>query len=380
VTYLGWKIIEIPMQALSYGLSSDYSQRARVQGWRGMAQIAGQFLFFLVPFVALQFGISDSTELDFRSLGMAAVICAIALPLATVLLVLSVPGGKVVKDAVSEKAARYGLRDAVRALRTNPPLLRLFAAFLPVNLLAGMSGGLSYLYIDTYLGLGAELPAILAIALLMSIVGIPFWTALSARFERHRVWAYALVIGGVACAAFALVEPGPFAVVACFILLPVITLVLSGSVVVYTMSADIVDYGKLRTGQDHGGLYGSMFAFLQKSFLGVSAALGLALVGAFGFDATAETQTPLAAFGVKAGFSLAPALGLILAAIIIWNYPLNRARIAKIQAALTRRSEASLGKAAEQVTFGIAPAPANPAMPEAPAATETLPPQRKEDG
>jgi len=360
VTYLGWKVIEIPLQALSYTLSADYRQRARVQGWRGMAQVVGQLLFFLVPFVALQFGITTSTEVDFRSLGFAAILCAVALPLATLLLILRVPEHRVqprtrATDDRPQQAARASLRTSIRALRDNPPLLRLFAAFLPVNLLAGMSGGLSYLYMDTYLGIGEHLPTILGISLLTSIIAIPFWTLLSARFERHRVWAYALIIGGIACGLLAFISPGPFALIACFILFPIVTLVLSGSIVVYTMSADIVDYGKLRTGTDHGGLYASMFAFLQKSLLGVSAALGLALVDAFGFDATATAQTTLGALGVKLGFGVGPALGFLLAALIIWGYPLNRRRVAQVQAALAKRQEASLAIAAEHVTFGLSP-------------------------
>lgn len=340
VTYLGWKVIEIPLQAWSYGLSADYGQRARVQGWRGMAQTVGALLFFLLPFLALQIGVTDSTELDFRSLGMVAVICVIALPLATILLIVRVPArGAAPALARAEAMSRYGLRETIAAIRQNPPLLRLLAAFLPVNLLAGMTSGLSYLYIDSYLGLSAQLPAIMAIALLTSVIGIPIWTALSSRFERHRLWAVALIVGGLACGSFALIQPGEGAMIACFVLYPIVTLVLIGSIIVYTMSADIVDYGRLHTGQDHGGLYGSMFAFLQKSLIGVASALGLALVGAFGFDATAPMQTTAAVFGIKLGFAILPAAGLICAALIIWNYPLNRQRITEMQAALAAQAD-----------------------------------------
>ena len=340
VTYLGWKVMEIPIQAWSYGLSDDYRQRARVQGWRGMSQVLGQLLFFIIPFLAMQIGVSDSTEVDFRSLGLTAAICAVALPLATALFIVRVPSRGADRPAApAAPGPRHRVRELVEAVRRNPPLLRLLAAFLPVNLLTGMSSGLSYLYMDVYLGVGAELPAILGLALLTSIVGIPIWTALSGRFERHRVWAIALILGGLACGSFVFVSPGPGAAIACFVLFPVVTLVVTGSIVVYTMSADIVDYGRLHTGQDHGGLYGSMFAFLQKSVIGVASALGLALVGAFGFDATADVQTATAAIGITFAFAVLPALGMFGAAAIIWNYPLNKRRVEEIQAALAERGE-----------------------------------------
>lgn len=370
VLYLGWKTIEIPLQAWSYGLSADYAQRARVQGWRGMGQIGGQLLFFLVPALALGIGVTDSTEIDFRSLGVLAVIAAIALPVAAVLMVAVVPAGVTTTADASATTLRLRLRATIDAMRSNPPLLRLLAAFLPVNLLTGMSTGLAYLYIDVYLGLSAELPAILATSLLTSIVGIPIWTALSGRFERHRVWAFALVGGGLACAAFALVEPGPGAFVGCIVLFPIVTLVLSGSVVVYTMSADVVDYGRLHTGQDHGGLYGSMFAFLQKSLVGVAGAIGLALVGAFGFDATGGDQTTPAIVGIKLGFAIAPAVGLLAAAAIIWRYPLDRARIAEVQAALAARDAGDAGAA--DADAQPEPAVADASAPAATAAEPSL--------
>src|SRR5262249_29415382 len=73
MTYVGWKILEIPLQAWSYGLSDDYAQRTRVQGWRGMIGVIGSLLFFAIPLLAMKLGYSDSTEIDFRSLGVSAV-------------------------------------------------------------------------------------------------------------------------------------------------------------------------------------------------------------------------------------------------------------------------------------------------------------------
>src|SRR3546814_1519342 len=91
VLYGGWKTIEIPLQAWSYGLSGDYAQRSRVQAWRAMAQMVGLVLFFAMPFLAVKLGYSDRTALDFRSLGLAAVVRVLALALTTALLILRVP-------------------------------------------------------------------------------------------------------------------------------------------------------------------------------------------------------------------------------------------------------------------------------------------------
>ncbi|HKY90629.1 MAG TPA: MFS transporter, partial [Nevskiaceae bacterium] len=337
VTYVGWKLMEIPLQAWSYGLSEDYAQRMRVQAWRGAAQMGGQLLFFLIPFLAVQVGVSDSTELDFRSLGFSAVICAIALPVATLLAVAFVPNGVAPPPATPH---RPGLAEVWQAIRRNPPLLRLLAAFLPVNLLGGLASGVMYLYVDIYLGLSKQFPAIMVLALFGSIVGIPFWSWLATRYERHRVWAVSLIIGGIACSGLVLATPGPTALPLVLLIYPTLMFTLIGAVVFYAMSADIVDYGRLVTGEDHAGLYGSIFQFLQKSLQGVSAAAGLALVGFFGFDATASAQSAGGTFGIKFVGAVLPALGLLGAAALIWNFSLTRARVAEIQAQLHRREEA----------------------------------------
>ncbi|HZP12422.1 MAG TPA: MFS transporter [Nevskiaceae bacterium] len=337
VTYVGWKVIEIPLQAWSYTLSADYAQRARVQAWRAFAQIAGPFLFFAMPYIAMQIGYSDSSELDFRNLGFAAVVCAVALPLATAIMVARVPSES---TGPPPAPRRFSAKEFVRAVRDNPPLLRLCAAFLPFNLLVGVLNGVAYLYIDAYLGLGKQFAAIAAAALLATLVGLPFWSALAARYERHRVWAGCMAAAGIAFAGFAAASPGPLALPLCFVCYPIIFFCVSSSVIVYTMSADIVDYGKLNLGEDHGGLYGALFFFLQKSLMGVSAAAGLALIGMFGFDATAAVQSASGVIGIKLTGAILPAIGMIGAAAIIWNYPLTRARMAEVQAALAKRDSA----------------------------------------
>ncbi|HEY1076367.1 MAG TPA: MFS transporter [Fontimonas sp.] len=342
VTYLGWKVIEIPLQAWSYGLSADYGQRARVQAWRAFAMISGPMLFFMTPFLAMKLGYSDSTELDFRTLGFAAVICAWALPLATAILVLRVHAGQAAPPAVRRE--RFSARDVLAALRGNKPLLRLLAAFLPFNVLGQMSAGVSYLYIDTYLGLSEQSPAIMMVSLLATALGIPFWSAMAARYERHRVWAVSLICCGTALGSTALLSPGALALPFMFVLYPIGTFGLIGYVIVLTMSADIVDYGRFHTGQDHGGLYGSMVAFLQKSMMSVAVAAGIGLVGLFGFDATAKLQSVGGVVGIKLVSAILPALGLFGSALIIWNYPLTRARTEEIQRALAERDRQAAGQ------------------------------------
>lgn len=134
-----------------------------------------------------------------------------------------------------------------------------------------------------------------------------------------------------------LVTPGPYALFICYALYTGLLFSLVGSVIIYTMPADFVDYAKFKYDQNHGGLYGSIFSFLQKSLTGVAAALGVAIVGILDFDATADTQSATSIMGFQLSFALIPAIGLFVAAAIICKYPPTKKQISAIQAELTER-------------------------------------------
>lgn len=337
VTYLGWKVAEIPYQAWSYGLSNDYAQRARIQGWRQMALLFGSMLFFCTPTIAVKLGYSNSPELNLAALGVAAVICAFFLPLASLFALWRVPEAGSTSASASEH--KYDLIEAAKSVLSNRAMVKLLMAFVPLSFLTGMSGGVLFLYLNTYLGLSKEYPTIAILAGPMALVGVPFWTYLCMHFERHRVLAVSMTLSALAYAALTLIEPGPAAVRPMMVLYPLITLCTLGIVSVYSMTADAADYGKLQSGEDHTGLYASALMFVVKSLGSVSAAAGIAILGWFGFDAAANVQTASGAFGIKLVVIYAPAAGLGLIAAMIWNYPLTRARLVEIREALAARQE-----------------------------------------
>lgn len=334
VLYLGWKIIEIPLQAWSYGLTQDYTQRARVQAWRVLATLIGTVLFFATPQLAVVLGLSEKPELNFHSLALSAFIAVFALPLSAWLVVRYVPSG--VAPALGSRRLR--LVDSLFAVRRNKPLLWLLATVAAANFLTGMWNGSTYLFIDSYLGLSSQYPLIMGISAPASLLGIPFWTWLATRYERHRVWAASLMTTAMACAVLTLVSPGPDAFLVVAALYPLVIFCVIGIVVALVMIADVADYGRWLTGEDHSGLYSACVSFLQKSLAGLSAATGLAIAAWFGFDATAAAQTANGALGIRLVAVILPAGGLACAAVIIWFYPLTRARLEAIRAELSTRS------------------------------------------
>jgi len=335
-TYVGWKLTEIPYSAWSLSLTRDYTQRVRVQLWRAMAVMFGALVFYTVPYAAKQLGLAADTELNLQSLGFTAVVVVVCVPLLNLYALARVPDGEA--PPAAPPARRAGVRELLSALAGNAPLQRLIAALVPAVFLTGMSGGVTYLYVDTYMHLGKKLALILLVATPFTLLGLPFWGWMCLKFERHRVSAVALLLAALAYAgmSFAPVgEAGLYPILALYTLS--VFCQVSLGITAPAMMGDILDYDRLRTGEDRAGMYSAILAFLNKSMLGVSGALGLAVVGWLGFDAKGSEQSLMGVLGIKLVAVWLPALGLAVSAPIIWNFPINRARQEEIRQAIRKR-------------------------------------------
>lgn len=334
VSYVGWKLTEIPYAAWSLGLTRDYVQRTRVQLWLTMAALSGTLLFFSVPFAAKALGLTDSTELNLQTLSLTAVLVLACVPLINLYSLASVPNGEAASP-VPRAGSTGSWRELVRAMAGNRPLLRLLAATVPVILLNGFSTGTTFLYVDVYLHLGKQLPLIQLVGLPLTLLGLPFWGWLCQKFERHRVWAVSLVAAAVCNGVMAFAPIGQAGLYLILALYPItLFCVVCMFIAVPAMIGDIVDDDRLRTGEDRAGVYSAIYAFLCKSLITVAGACGIALVGWFGFDATAGQQSAWGAFGIKLVTVGLPALGFAASAPLIWRFPIDRARQREIREAM----------------------------------------------
>lgn len=329
VTYLGWKIAEIPYQAWSYALTRDYADRARLQAWRAMAQLLGGMLFFATPALAKGLGMTQLGDLGFPALNVTAVLCAVLVPLAAILVIWRVPEGDVPPPS-AEARQRYGLVHSFRAVLGNGPMMWLIGAALPIAILSGMAMGVMFLFLDVYLQLGENYPTVQLAAAPMALIGVPLWGFLGVKFERHRVVAVSLILASISYLGLSFISPGPMAFTLALIFYPLTVLALLGIVVLFPMLGDIADYGRLQTGEDLSGLYTAVFNFVQVSLRTVSSAGGIALIGWMGFDATATTQGPNGELAIRLTAVILPAIGLGIAGALFWRFPLTRARIAEV--------------------------------------------------
>ena len=345
---IGWSMSAVPYAAWMAELTEDYRERTRVATWRAVGTYLGMLAFFGMP---LALGpLLGSTEFTPTTLRWSAIFAAFALPATVVIATLMVPSG-----TASARPVANPLKGAMRAVAGSRPLWRFLAMFVVGGLGGGMGWGLVFFYIDGYLGLGAKFSGLLVLSIPVAILATPVWGTLCRRFGKQQMWAAGYVCAAVAAFGYTFISPGRWAVVwvaATLLLLNAVVVVeaVAGPAVL----ADVVDYGRWRFGTDQGGTYFALYGMIQKINIGIGAAIGLAAAGAFGFDPKVATQTRGGLFGLLFSYSLVPALSYLVAAVMIWRFPINQKRQKAIVRAIERR-ERRLQESGGATPQGIAP-------------------------
>lgn len=325
--FLGWTMIEVPYRAWSLDLRTDYAERARIQTWLGFAGMAGTVCFFLTPYLSHVAGITATSEVDFATLGVAALLLAVLLPFASLVAVTRVGDGE--RRAVTTSDNWHAL---ARSIVGNRPLLYFLLCYSVIGLTGGVAQGCLFLYLDAYLGLGSSVAAIFLLALPLGLAATPLWGWACARFQKHRTWAVALALMGLAYLTLSWVRPGSASVWLVSAIFGAIFFCYAAiGVAAPAILGDIVDYGRVRFGYDRAGLYFAVYTMIVKAVAGLGVALGLYLLEHFGFVAGVAAQSATGKFGVHFTISYLPALGLVTMAAMLWRFPLDRRRHAELQ-------------------------------------------------
>lgn len=322
VAYLGWTVTEIPYRAWSLELTSDYDQRTRISAWITIALLTGTLIFYLTPLMAASLGLVSTTEVNLEALGLAAVVIVVLTPLLNLFTVLRAPDG-----FVDSGQHRDSARELWRSIVSNRPLMYFTGIFLLYGIATGMNQGVAYLYVDTYLGLAKQLAALLILTMVAQFTGTPVWAWACRRYEKHRAWSVSLALQGVSLFGLGLVPPGEAGLAPVIVVLFLYQFSLAAmNVAAPAIIGDIIDHGRLTFGRDRAGMYLSFYTMMVKTLSGMGVALGLILLGTFGFDATATHQSPVASFGVQFVVGFGPGLCLLAMAPLLWRFPITRAR------------------------------------------------------
>lgn len=307
--YLGWSMATIPYLAWGGGLSTDYHRRSVISGAREFSAMVGIVVAALAPSLA-----PGSLDVPMRQL---ADLITWLLPATALLMMLMVAE----PQAAPPRAVARGWRQLWR----NGPFRLLMGATLLGGIGSSVNAALVIFYLQQ-MDLGAH-KELLLFYLVAAMAGVPLWVWLASWVGKHRALCYGSLWG---CAWFAVVPfipPGSYFMVALVNVMAGCAIGVS-PVLGASMAADVIDWDSLRTRQDRPALFFSLWAMAAKltQALGI---LALPLVGALGFNPHGP-NTAHARAALTIGYVGVPIVFWVAAISLLWNFPIDRARQARI--------------------------------------------------
>ncbi|WP_226668009.1 MFS transporter [Microbulbifer aggregans] len=332
--YPVWTMVMIPYQSWGIELSQNYQQRTRIAGFREIASMIGTTAVLGVPMFLLDAGGATKREV----LGLMCGMFLVFFPVAVMLALWKTPD-----KSGSRVSPRVNLRELLQVLWSNAPFVSIAGAYFIVQFAYGMYLSVIQLFIISALGLGKDFLLLVFIKHIIAILCVGFWVRVSRRLGKHIAYGICLLLTAVALVAFSSIDPGNFVqALVLFVFLGIVTapiLVFPPAIV-----ADTIDYGRWKTGNADTGLYMAILQLINKSALAMAIGVTFPLLDWAGFE-EGGSNSALAWTVMHGLVSWVPALILLVAAVVIWRFPLTQRRLGGIQLRLASRERGQTASA-----------------------------------
>jgi GPH family glycoside/pentoside/hexuronide:cation symporter len=328
----------VPYGALGYQLTTDYDERTRVLAWRGYIQIAGTlgaawfYWFCLHP-------VFGNEVVGVRWLSLIVGVVAMVGVLATVL-------GPREKVHAVEQQPSIALLPALQLTFRNRPFMLLQAAILIIALGTGCEGLIgSYVHIyytcqgskefaSWISGLGGSLTVFSSFAALP----LGLWISTHSGKRTAALAGIGISLLAVCLLPFTLVPQTPYLIIVSWVIMALG--MPAASLMFGSITADITDEDELETGYRREGMYVAVAGFLGKIASIVTLLLGGWLPHLAGYGDTSAPPDQ-AQLGIMRWMLIGiQVVALAAAFLIIWFFPLTRARSEEVRRLLNERGRA----------------------------------------
>jgi glycoside/pentoside/hexuronide:cation symporter, GPH family len=338
VFYVAYTMLNIPYMAWGAELAPDYQGRATVFTWYGVSSQVGGFLFFSAPLILVWLGLSKSSEFGGEQLHVVMLLGILLLPFVLWLLYRNVPR----RDEPAEK--RPTIAGALEALRRNRPLQLYILAFSISITGTGAFAACAVILLDSHLHLGAQMPILFIV---MSVIGIVMAypvRKIVLRFGKHRPWAVTWTLSALTLPLLALVDPAgahvfewTLAVLVLYAVVDALT-----NLVPFAVLADVVDYERLRSGEDRAGNFYAFANLMIKAMAALGGGVGYLILEWCHYDVkTPSANGTDAIAGLMFAALFLPSVLKISGALIVWHFPIDARRAEIVRRGLERRARRS---------------------------------------
>jgi len=332
-----YSAINIPYSALMGVISADSQERTSVSSYRfAFAFSAGLVVQYSTLYLVDYFGrvkpemggmlLAAAKAHGYQlTMGIYA-IAAVALFFLTFALT---------RERVQPIQEKSSLRQDLKDLTTNAPWLILFVmGTVTVCSVAIRSGAILY-YFQYYVGNEKLAASFMVAGTLLSLLGTVFIQYVTRVAGRKATYIGCVLLATIFLVLSYWVRPEQVALMFAFQVLYSAT---TGptSAVLWAMFADSAYYSEWRTGRRATGLVFSAAGMSNKLGWAIGGPVAVWLLAQFGYQASVA-QTPQALHAILLLFAIIPAAGFLLTGVGLLFYPLNEARMKKIQGELRER-------------------------------------------
>lgn len=344
-TYILWgsifyTSINIPYGSMASAISAEPAHRASLSTFRSVGAslaslvigVGGPLLVYSRDEQGNQIVEGGRFTLIAGVFSVLAIVCYILCYCMTTERAESVP---------QENTGRPKAADILRALIKNRALLAIIGAAILLLLAQLMLSQMNnFLFMD-YFKNSAGLSAVNMLGTILTLGMAPFVVSLTGQFGKKETGALATAVAG---AAFLLLfflrvkSPAAYIAISAFGYLGLSYF----NLIIWANITDVIDYQEVCTHHRDDGTVYAVYSFARKVGQALAGGLGGFILTAIGYDELAHAQTEAVDNAIYSITTLVPAIGLLLvAAILLFLYPLDRKTVQANTAELHRRREKS---------------------------------------
>lgn len=332
VTYLLLRLVyaanNVPYSSLTAVMTDDPDERNSVTSYRQFfANSAGFIVGALAVPMVKYFG-GNNSALGYQ-LTMGSFL---ALSIVLFLVAFAVSKERIQPDVTQETSVSRDLGDLIH----NGSWVALFLATVFYFTALLIRGNVMLPYFENLAGNRLFFSWLNGFGLVALLVGVTFSTALVKKWGKRTVFFWSMVLTALCTAALYLLQPTAIVAIVSLEVVRQFIYGLSGPVL-WSMMADVADYGEWKTGRRATGTVVSATVFALWVGVALGGAIAAWLLSGFGYVSDSKVQTAQAQLGLRLTPSVFAGLAFLGAAACLYFYPITRELNHKIAEELAER-------------------------------------------
>ncbi|MCU4674042.1 MFS transporter [Catenovulum sp. 2E275] len=313
--------INIPYSALGGVMTNDPKERASLQSFRfAMAMSGGVIVVWALPQLVdafADYGKQAGYQYAMAVLATLAVICFLICFLLT-------KEREEVK--VSEKSSI--VKDFGSLFKNDQWVLMVVITVFVLTLI-GLRSAIAPHYVKYYVGDESLTSNFLTLGMIASVLGALATHFLSQKFGKKPLFQFGLIVGVISHAALFILPASQVALIfVTFFIANFVHMIVTP--LMFSMIADTVDYGELKTGKKIMAMTFSGHLLAIKLGFAIGGAMAGWLLSIYNYVPN-QAQTAEALSGIMLGFAAIPAVLLAAAYIVMTKYNLTEGKLYNIQ-------------------------------------------------